>query len=300
MVYPSNPRLMNRVLDAVVHLCDGKGSTARDVLDYLRQTSKSTPRNLTMQVHRALKHAVNAGLLRHRSGRYKAVFTLNPAPIKQSVNESNEQKSIIEMNMQQRPSSVKMIKEDNNNRRKRRKSRQERKRKNNNQRKRKHHSRSKKIDELKKNISEIRKLKYKENESGRSPRNKISTSKMRENIGNPSGSSARKKSDLRPRDSNNYSDLSDSSDYEDKKVKVTRKNMPTMCDEYKYEGNVKQNRRSISRNRSPQRQKSQQLHKYFNDINKTNKPNIADIEKNEEAQEEEKNEPNNSGSGSTL
>lgn len=50
MVYPSNPRLMNRVLDAVVHLCDGKGSTARDVLDYLRQTSKSTPRNLTMQV----------------------------------------------------------------------------------------------------------------------------------------------------------------------------------------------------------------------------------------------------------
>lgn len=68
------------------------------------------------QVHRALKHAVNAGLLRHRSGRYKAVFTLNPAPIKQSVNENNEQKSIIEMNMQQRPSSVKMIKEDNNNR----------------------------------------------------------------------------------------------------------------------------------------------------------------------------------------
>lgn len=72
---------------------------------------------INFQVHRALKHAVNAGLLRHRSGRYKAVFTLNPAPIKQSVNESNEQKSIIEMNMHQRPSSVKMTKEDNNNNR---------------------------------------------------------------------------------------------------------------------------------------------------------------------------------------
>lgn len=42
---------------------------------------------------------------------------------------------------------------------------------------------------------------------------------MRENIGNPSSSSARKKSELRSRDSNNYSDLSDSSDYEDRKVK---------------------------------------------------------------------------------
>lgn len=47
----------------------------------------------SFQVHRALKHAVNAGLLRHRSGRYKAVFTLNPAPIKQSVKENNEQRS---------------------------------------------------------------------------------------------------------------------------------------------------------------------------------------------------------------
>lgn len=30
------------------------------------------------QVQRALKHAVNAGLLRHRSGRYKTLATLNP------------------------------------------------------------------------------------------------------------------------------------------------------------------------------------------------------------------------------
>ncbi|KOX80109.1 hypothetical protein WN51_09013 [Melipona quadrifasciata] len=104
MVYASNPRLLNRVLDAVVYLCEGKGSTARNVLDFLRRTSKkyenerSKPSHLSLlikksfQIHRALKHAVNAGLLRHRSGRYKAVFTLNPAPIKQL--ESNEQKSV--------------------------------------------------------------------------------------------------------------------------------------------------------------------------------------------------------------
>lgn len=34
-----------------------------------------------LQVHRALKHAVNAGLLRHRSGRYKALATLNPTSV---------------------------------------------------------------------------------------------------------------------------------------------------------------------------------------------------------------------------
>lgn len=34
-----------------------------------------------LQVHRALKHAVNAGLLRHRSGRYKTLATLNPASV---------------------------------------------------------------------------------------------------------------------------------------------------------------------------------------------------------------------------
>jgi len=33
-----------------------------------------------LQVHRALKHALAAGLLRHRSGRYKALATLNPVP----------------------------------------------------------------------------------------------------------------------------------------------------------------------------------------------------------------------------
>lgn len=37
---------------------------------------------------------MNAGLLRQRSGRYKALFTLNPASVKQPVNETNDKKSV--------------------------------------------------------------------------------------------------------------------------------------------------------------------------------------------------------------
>ncbi|XP_072758660.1 uncharacterized protein [Anoplolepis gracilipes] len=80
MVRPSNPRLMARVLDAVMNLSDTRGSSAREVLNFIRQSNVS-PKNLTVQVHRALKHAVNAGLLRHRSGRYKTLATLNPTSV---------------------------------------------------------------------------------------------------------------------------------------------------------------------------------------------------------------------------
>ena len=64
----------------------------------------------------------------------------------------------------------------------------------------------------------------------------------------------------------------------------------------------KQNRRSISRHRSPQRQQSQQLSmKYSNDDDVGSKLNVNDGENDEVLQDGEKDyEPNNSGSGSTL
>lgn len=68
---------MARVLDAVANLGNTKGSSAREVLSFIRHSNVSS-KNLTLQVQRALKHAVNAGLLRHRSGRYKTLATLNP------------------------------------------------------------------------------------------------------------------------------------------------------------------------------------------------------------------------------
>ncbi|KAF7412290.1 serine/arginine-rich splicing factor 4-like [Vespula maculifrons] len=90
MVRPSNPLLMTVVLDAVGRLSERKGSTVRDILDFVRQNSNGFSRNLTMQVHRALKHAVNAGLLRHRSGRYKILLSINPISAQQSIIEDSK------------------------------------------------------------------------------------------------------------------------------------------------------------------------------------------------------------------
>ncbi|XP_032686056.1 peptidyl-prolyl cis-trans isomerase G-like [Odontomachus brunneus] len=94
-IQPSKPRLMARVLDAVMSIGDNRGSSAHEVLSFIRQGNASL-KNLTLQVRRALKHAVNAGLLRHRSGRYKILATLNPTPApvsvaKESIN--NDQKN---------------------------------------------------------------------------------------------------------------------------------------------------------------------------------------------------------------
>ncbi|XP_035742171.1 uncharacterized protein LOC118450476 [Vespa mandarinia] len=90
MVRPSNPLLMSIVLDAVGRLSERKGSTVRDILDFVQKNSNGFSRNLTMQVHRALKHAVNAGLLRHRSGRYKVLLSINPISAQQSVAEDSK------------------------------------------------------------------------------------------------------------------------------------------------------------------------------------------------------------------
>lgn len=49
MVRPSNPRLMARVLDAVANLGNTKGSSAREVLSFIRHSNVSS-KNLTLQV----------------------------------------------------------------------------------------------------------------------------------------------------------------------------------------------------------------------------------------------------------
>lgn len=90
MVRPSNPVLMSAVLNAAAHLSEGKGSTVRDILNFIRQNKNGFSRNLTMQVHRALKHAVNAGLLRHRGGRYKVLISVNPISAQQSLPEDSK------------------------------------------------------------------------------------------------------------------------------------------------------------------------------------------------------------------
>ncbi|KAI4477986.1 hypothetical protein M0802_014621 [Mischocyttarus mexicanus] len=90
MVRPSNPLLMSTVLDAVENLSDKKGSTIRDIIYFVQQNSNGSFRNLTVQVQRALKHAVNASLLQHRGGRYKILLSINPVSAKQFVNEDTK------------------------------------------------------------------------------------------------------------------------------------------------------------------------------------------------------------------
>lgn len=48
-IRPSKPRLMIRVLDAVMNLGNNKGSSAREVLSFIRQSNASL-KNLTLQV----------------------------------------------------------------------------------------------------------------------------------------------------------------------------------------------------------------------------------------------------------
>ncbi|KYN23080.1 hypothetical protein ALC57_04864 [Trachymyrmex cornetzi] len=106
MVRPSNPRLMARVLDAVANLSDTKGSSAHEVLSFIRHSNVSS-KNLTLQVHRALKHAVNAGLLRQRSGRYKALATLNPNSVSNPAKEppANKEPTNNQINKQKKSKS---------------------------------------------------------------------------------------------------------------------------------------------------------------------------------------------------
>ncbi|XP_076766911.1 uncharacterized protein LOC143433459 [Xylocopa sonorina] len=296
MVHSSNPRLMNRVLDAVAHLCDGKGSTARDVLDFLRRSSKSSPRNLTMQVHRALKHAVNAGLLRHRSGRYKALFTLNPAPVKQCTSEDNDEKPVGDTDVFDEQQESQMIDEttDNEeNRRQRRERKRKRSRSHSRRRRRRRRSGSRKRDD------EPRKSKHKENgETSKSPRRNISNCMLGTDVA--SSSSKRKRSRAKSRDRIYDSDLSDCSDCAARKPKARRRS--PACQECNRDGIAKENRRSASRNRSPQKQQPQQLClKHSHGDDKTSKQNANEGRSDEADQEVEKDHvPDNSGSGSTL
>ncbi|XP_078052292.1 uncharacterized protein LOC144478356 [Augochlora pura] len=307
MIHPSNPRLMSRVVDAVVHLGVGKGSTARDVLNYLRHSSKATQRNLTMQVHRALKHAVNAGLLRHRSGRYKALFTLNPTPTKQPVNETNDEKSVDEpatLDSEQQPTRKVSTDRKENTRGKPKKPRQERKRKRSRSRQRRRRRRSESSNSSAEDMGSVRKYKRKDNEQrDRSPRHRIPDSNARADIGNAESSSGHKRGKAKPKDREYYSDLSDS---EPEVRKPKAKKQASLWREIKSANKGKVHRRSRSRTRSPQRQQSQQLQpkRSREDVkhSKNDSEGHRNVDQNDLPGHEMENEhvPDNSANGSIF
>ena len=306
MVHASKPRLINRVLDAVMHLCEEKGSTARDILDFLRQTSKSTPRNLTMQVHRALKHAVNAGLLRHRSGRYKALFTLNPAPLKQLVNENNDERSVEGTSRFDTQPSPKKISSDDKekNREKRDKQHYKRKRKRSQsrQRRRTRRSESRRRHNPLKHSRGMRELKYEEKEEEeRLPQYNSSDRRIKPNIRNACRFSPnRERSKARRKGRTNYSIPPNRNYCDDKKAKVKRKTPARQ--ECKYKNDRKCSKRSVSPNYSQQKQQSHYLQPRYSynedDDNGSSKSDSDDCKIID--RDDLDREPRNSESGSTL
>lgn len=80
------PRLLSHVVKAVKNLKEIKGSSAGRITDQVRTLLNQTritpkPRNVVMQVRRALNHAVQNGILLHRAGRYKVYKSRSLRPV---------------------------------------------------------------------------------------------------------------------------------------------------------------------------------------------------------------------------
>ncbi|KAJ8984339.1 hypothetical protein NQ317_012559 [Molorchus minor] len=70
------PRLLPDVMQAIVDLREGSGSTQHKILEHIQSVINSKkitprPRNVTMQVRRAIKHGVANGLLTSRGGKFQ-------------------------------------------------------------------------------------------------------------------------------------------------------------------------------------------------------------------------------------
>ncbi|XP_008206308.1 uncharacterized protein LOC103316131 [Nasonia vitripennis] len=87
-------RFLERVLTVISNLGALRGSSARDILNYLLSScaDKSSSRNLTLQLQQALKEAVIAGLLKLQGGRYKICSKSADAPPKLKSDEEEKSK----------------------------------------------------------------------------------------------------------------------------------------------------------------------------------------------------------------
>ncbi|GJQ65252.1 hypothetical protein Trydic_g7380 [Trypoxylus dichotomus] len=77
------PRMLPYVMQAVADLTDISGSSTRKILDQVTTAinllnMKPKPRNVVMHVKRALKHAVENGILKHRAGKYRLNLVSKP------------------------------------------------------------------------------------------------------------------------------------------------------------------------------------------------------------------------------
>ncbi|KAM0734207.1 hypothetical protein ACS0PU_011678 [Formica fusca] len=325
MVRPSNPRLMARVLDAVMNLGDTRGSSAREVLSFIRQSNVS-PKNLTLQVHRALKHAVNAGLLRHRSGRYKTLATLNPASVstppasKESTNddkttEEKKSKSDVQAPIDKTESSSRRTQERKKRNTSRRRSSRHRSSKARRRARRSPYPRRSNTS-VQNRKRQQRKRRYEDEdfEDQSHVHRCIGRYILHEKDDEPSVPFNRqtKRSRLSKRELE--SDFSDESDRESdvNRKRVSRSSKPLCREPRRKETRAKSRGRSASRARSPQMpQQTVQPRQYsieevgndgqqYDEDHESTERDSAHQEAHEEEDVEGAREPNDSNSGSTL
>ncbi|GJQ65251.1 hypothetical protein Trydic_g7379 [Trypoxylus dichotomus] len=81
--FKETPRMLPYVMQAITDLKDLNGSTTRKILDQINTAInllnvKPTPRNVVMQVKKALRHAVDNGILKHKAGKYRLNMDCKP------------------------------------------------------------------------------------------------------------------------------------------------------------------------------------------------------------------------------
>ncbi|KAH1007445.1 hypothetical protein HUJ04_004675 [Dendroctonus ponderosae] len=71
------PRLLANVMEAIASFKERQGSTSKQIIEFIInyvKRRKDGPRNVTLQVKRALEHGVHSGLIRQRGGKYSLGF----------------------------------------------------------------------------------------------------------------------------------------------------------------------------------------------------------------------------------
>ncbi|CAH1993177.1 unnamed protein product [Acanthoscelides obtectus] len=75
-IHERAPRFLPGVMQAIADLKDSRGSTQNKIIDYIQTAVTMTnlspkPRNIAIQVKKALQHGVSRGLINQRSGKYR-------------------------------------------------------------------------------------------------------------------------------------------------------------------------------------------------------------------------------------
>nr|CAH7738875.1 unnamed protein product [Callosobruchus chinensis] len=93
-IHEKAPRFLPGVMQAIADLRDSQGSTQKKIIDYIQTAVTMTnlspmPRNIPVQVKRALQHGVSRGLIKQRSGKYRLALDQKDFTIYKSLKKSD-------------------------------------------------------------------------------------------------------------------------------------------------------------------------------------------------------------------